>query len=103
MRHRQLRLEVTTRDLDAAEAALRAAGLSPARVVTDGAEAHLELHDPRSIEAPDEVARLLVAVGAPPTRLVVARESLEDHFIRLTGDRGDGVSGLPARGEGPAT
>ncbi len=83
-RHRQQRLEIGARDLDAAEEALRAAGRSPARVTTDGADLRLELRDRRSIEAPDEVARLLVAAGVPPTRLVVARESLEDHFIRLT-------------------
>ena len=84
-RHRQQRLEIGARDLDAAETALRAAGRSPSRVTTDGAEPHVELRDPHSIEAPDEIARLLVAAGVPPTRLVVARESLEDHFIRLTG------------------
>ena len=69
---------------DAAEAALRAAGpLARRAVATDGAGPHVELREPRSIEAPDEIARLLVAAGVPPTRLVVARESLEDHFIRL--------------------
>ncbi len=83
-RHRQQRLEIGARDLDAAEAALRAAGRSPTRVATDGADPHVELRDLSSIEAPDEVARLLVAAGVPPTCLAVARESLEDHFIRLT-------------------
>ena len=36
--------------------------------------------------------------GAPPTRLAIARESLEDHFIRLTGARRRGgiVSALRA-------
>ncbi len=71
------------RDLDRAEAALRSAGLSPARSRPDV----LELREPRALDAPDEVAVLLVAAGAPPTRLAVARESLEDHFMRLTGAR----------------
>ncbi len=84
-RHRDRRLEVAARDLDAAEAALRAEGLAPARVAGDGKAPLIELRETRAIEAPDEVARLLVAAGTPPTHLVVARESLEDHFIRLTG------------------
>ena len=43
---------------------------------------------PASLESPDDVARLLVAAGVPPTHLALARESLEDHFIRLTGTAG---------------
>ena len=83
--HRDRRLEVEARDLERAEASLRAAGFSPRwRRATDGSGA-LELREPRALEAPDEVAVLLVAAGVPPTHLVVARESLEDHFIRLTG------------------
>ena len=41
--------------------------------------------DVLAIEAPDEVARVLVAAGAPPVRLVVEQEDLEAHFLRLTG------------------
>ena len=82
--HRDQRLEVETRDLDLAEAALRTAGFAPRlRVVSDGPVV-LELREPRALEAPDDVAVLLVAAGTPPTRLALARESLEDHFIRLT-------------------
>ncbi len=82
--HRDLRLEVEGRDLERAEEALRAAGFSPRwRAATDGPLV-LELREPRALEAPDEVAVLLVAAGTPPTRLAVARESLEDHFMRLT-------------------
>jgi len=87
-RHRDPRLEVGARDLEAAEAALRAAGLSPARGGDDGRGSLVELRDARAIDAPDEVARLLVAAGVPPTHLVVTRESLEDHFMRLTGGQG---------------
>ena len=82
-RHRDRRLEVQARDLDRAEAALRSAGLSPARTRPDV----LELRDARALDAPDEVANVLVGAGAPPTRLAIARESLEEHFIRLTGAR----------------
>ena len=84
-RHRDRRLEVAARDLDRAEAALRSAGLTPTRGVPDGGSAILELRDSRALDAPDVVATVLVAAGAPPTRLAIARESLEDHFIRLTG------------------
>jgi ABC-2 type transport system ATP-binding protein len=83
-RHRDPRLEIGAVDLDAAEAALYAAGFAPGRQARDGGFAVLELREPRAIEAPDEIARLLVAAGAPPTRLALARETLEDHFIRLT-------------------
>jgi ABC-2 type transport system ATP-binding protein len=83
--HRDRRLEVGAHDLDRAEAALQAAGLAPTRRVLDDGRAILELREPRALEAPDEIAIALVAGGAPPTRLAVARESLEDHFIRLTG------------------
>jgi ABC-2 type transport system ATP-binding protein len=86
--HRDRRLEVGARDLDAAEAALRTAGLAPTRPAPDGGPARLELRDPSAIERPDDIARLLVAAGVPPIHLAVGRESLEDHFIRLTGDAG---------------
>ena len=87
--HRDRRLEVGARDLDTAEHALRAQGLAPVRTASDGDAARLELRDPRALECPDDVARLLVAAGVPPTHLAVARESLEDHFIRLTGSRAE--------------
>jgi ABC-2 type transport system ATP-binding protein len=84
--HRDLRLEVGAWDLAAAYEALRASGLSPTLRQSNGLAARLELRDPRAIECPDDVARLLVAAGTPPTHLALARESLEDHFIRLTGN-----------------
>ncbi len=83
-RHRDPRLEVGARDLDRAVAALRAAGLAPDRA---GGRPLLELREPRALSDPDEVARLLVEAGAAPTHLAIARETLEDHFIRLTGDQ----------------
>ncbi len=83
-RHRDPRLVVAARDLDAAAAALTAAGFAPVRPVLDEGTTVLEVRDPRAVAAPDEVARLLVASGAPPTHLAVTRESLERHFIRVT-------------------
>ena len=83
--HRDRRLEVGARDMEAAERALRAAGLSPTLAASNGSGPLLELRDARAIAAPDEIAGLLVLAGVPPTHLALARESLEDHFIRLTG------------------
>ena len=84
--HRDLRLEVEAKDVDGAESALRQAGLSPTRrVAAEGTPIVLELRDQRAVDAPEQVAVLLVGAGTPPTRLALARESLEDHFIRLTG------------------
>jgi hypothetical protein len=81
---------VEARNLDLAEATLRAAGLSPRRRLATGGPVVLELRESGVLEAPDEIAALLVAAGASPTHLAVARESLEDHFIRLTdGERGN--------------
>ncbi len=82
--HRDRRLQVGARDIEAAERALRAGGLSPSRGTNDGSGSLLELRDTRSIASPDEIAELLVKAGVPPTHLAVARETLEDHFIRLT-------------------
>jgi ABC-2 type transport system ATP-binding protein len=79
---RDRRLEVGAHDLGAAETALRAAGLTPQRRV-DG---RLELRDSVALEAPERIAEILVSAGAPPTHLALARESLEEHFMRLTSD-----------------
>jgi ABC-2 type transport system ATP-binding protein len=81
-RHRDVRLEVGAREPAAAEAALRQAGFLPGR--RDAQAAFLELREPRALAAPDEIARILVEAGSPPTHLALARETLEDHFMRLT-------------------
>ena len=79
---RDRRLDVETRDLVGAETALRAAGLTPERQ----GEGRLELRDAVALEAPERVAEILVAAGTPPSHLAIARESLEEHFMRLTSD-----------------
>ena len=81
-RHRDVRLEIGAREPAAAEAALRQAGFLPGRRGAQGA--FLELREARAIAAPDEIARILVEAGSPPTHLALARETLEDHFMRLT-------------------
>lgn len=79
---RDRRLEVEARDLGAAETALLEAGLTPQR----RGQGRLELRDPRALESPERVAEILVAAGVPPIHLAIARESLEEHFMRLTSD-----------------
>jgi ABC-2 type transport system ATP-binding protein len=79
---RDRRLEVGAHDLETAETALLAAGLTPQR----RGQGRLELRDPMALDAPDRVAEILVSAGVPPTHLAIARESLEEHFMRLTSD-----------------
>jgi len=80
-RRRARRLAVDARDRVAARAALEAAGYAVSLVGEDGS---FVLGEPRAVAAPDEVARLLVAAGTPPTRLTVEQDDLEQHFLRLT-------------------
>ena len=84
--HRDQRLEVGARHLDVAERELRAAGFAPRRRNARGSGTVLELREPRALDAPEDIATLLVRVGALPTRLAVTRETLEDHFIRVTSE-----------------
>jgi ABC-2 type transport system ATP-binding protein len=78
---RTRRLEIQTRDLTAARSILTNAAYGS--VTTQGES--LTLSDPRAVEAPDEIARLLVSAGAPPTHLAVVQENLEEHFLQLIG------------------
>jgi ABC-2 type transport system ATP-binding protein len=80
---RSRRLEVKTRNLEAAQSALAQAGFA-----VKASEGTLFLSEARAIDAPDEVATILVNAGTPPTRLAVAQEDLEAYFLRLTGERG---------------
>lgn len=79
---RSPRLEITARDLQAAQSTLAQAGYA-----VEVREGMIVLNEPRAINAPDDVAALLVSAGTPPTRLAVEIEELEDHFLRLTGER----------------
>jgi len=79
---RAQRLLVQARDLSAAQAALTAAGYS---VEKERASQALVLKDARAINAPEDVATVLVGAGTPPTHLAVEQENLEEHFLRLTG------------------
>lgn len=83
-RNRRKRLLLRTRNLDAACAALAAAGHIPA--ITEGSA--LALTDAAAIDCPDAIATLLVHAGTPPTELVVEEEDLEHFFLRLIGPDG---------------
>jgi ABC-2 type transport system ATP-binding protein len=82
-RLRRRRLEIEARDLERAERVLRAAVFEPLRA---GSREHpwLELSEQRALDRPDEIARLLVEGGVPPTRLAIEQEDIEEHFLRLT-------------------
>ena len=78
---RSRRLEIQVRDLEAAQSALIQAGFA-----VKTSEGAILLNEARAIDAPDEVATILVNAGTPPFRLAVEQENLEDHFLRLTGE-----------------
>ena len=77
---RAKRLEIQTRNLEAAQISLQSAGygfsIKGETIVLD---------DDHAIEHPDDIAHILVNAGTPPTRLAVEQENLEDYFFRLTG------------------
>jgi ABC-2 type transport system ATP-binding protein len=78
---RWMRLAVRARNLDGAKDALIQAGFA---VEMDPGKTTIFLREPRVIDAPDEVATILVNAGTPPIRLAIEQEDLEDHFLRLT-------------------
>jgi ABC-2 type transport system ATP-binding protein len=79
---RSCRLEIQARDLQAAHNVLTQAGFA---VTTK--DRTLVLNEARAIDAPEQVATLLVNAGTPPSRLAVEQEDLEDYFLRLTGEK----------------
>jgi ABC-2 type transport system ATP-binding protein len=80
-RNRRRQLLLRARDVEAARRVLSAAG-RPTEVLQDGT---LELRDASSLDRPDEVNRMLVQAGIPPTQLMVEEEELEQYFLRLVG------------------
>lgn len=84
-RNRQRRVLIGARDVAAAHTALAGVGLMATALPGD----RLALSDAAAIDRPDDVARLLVEAGAPPTRLLVEEEDLEQYFLRLIGVNGD--------------
>ena len=77
---RSKRLEIKARNLEAAQVCLQRAGY-PLRL-NDGM---ILIEDKQAIENPDDIAQIMTNAGAPPTRLAVEQQNLEDHFLQLTG------------------
>jgi len=77
---RARKLMVSARNLESAKQAILQAGY----VSTKMMDHSIWIDEPKAVEAPDEVARILVNAGTPPTRLVVEQENLEEYFLRLT-------------------
>ena len=50
----------------------------------------MELTDIKSVEYPEEIAKLLVNSGYPPKLLTVEKEDLENYFIRIIHDYNGG-------------
>ena len=71
--------ELDTDKLEAAQISLQSAGYKFA--LRDGT---MVIEQPHAIEHSDDIAQILVNAGAPPTRLAVEQENLEDYFLRLT-------------------
>ncbi len=81
-RSRRRRLLLRARDPEAARSVLALPDM-PAENLPDGCS---QLDQPACIERPDDIARLLVQAGVPPTQLLVEEEELEQYFLRLVGD-----------------
>ncbi|MCL4487982.1 MAG: ABC transporter ATP-binding protein [Chloroflexi bacterium] len=77
---RSRRLEIKVRNPKAAQHALVQAGYT---AKANGTK--IVLTQARAVDAPEEVATLLVNAGTPPARLAVEQEDLEAYFLRLTG------------------
>jgi len=80
-RNRRRRLLLRTRNVESAHRALTAAG-QLAQISQDGT---IELKSASAVERPDDINRLLVEAGTPPTQLLVEEEELEQYFLRLVG------------------
>ncbi len=79
---RSRRLEIKARNLEAAQSALAQAGFA-----VKASDSTIFLSEAHAIDAPDEVATILVNAGTPPTRLAVEQEDLEQYFLRLTEEK----------------
>ena len=79
----QPRLVVGLSSREVARAA--AAGLSAHWIEATGVDVTLTITDPRSVASPERVARLLVGADCPPRAMAVESDSLETHFLAVTG------------------
>jgi ABC-2 type transport system ATP-binding protein len=74
---RSKRLEVRARNLEGAQLSLQSAGYKLKNM-----DETIVLDDAYAVEHPDDIARLLVNAGTPPTRLAVEQQDLEEHFMQ---------------------
>ncbi|MBC7877944.1 MAG: ABC transporter ATP-binding protein [Anaerolineales bacterium] len=77
---RAKRLEVQVRNFEGAQISLQSAGY---KLTTQ--DKTITLEDDYATEHPDEIARILVNAGNPPTRLAVEQQNLEEHFMQIIG------------------
>ena len=77
---RAQRLEIKTRNLEAAQICLHSAGYK--YEIKDGV---IILNNQHAIDHPDDIAHILVNAGTSPTYLAVVQQNLEEHFMQLTG------------------
>ncbi len=77
---REHRLEIKVRDFAKAHTLLTRENYSA--TIKDDV---IFISDIRALEAPDEIARLLVNADMPPTHLAIKQQNLEEHFMQLTG------------------
>jgi ABC-2 type transport system ATP-binding protein len=77
---RSRRLEIKARDLTKAQSLLIRENYSA--TIHDQS---IFVNDARALEAPEEIARLLVHADTPPTHLAMEQQNLEEHFMQLTG------------------
>ncbi len=77
---RAKRLEVRARNFAEALTHLQSAGFKPGME-----DETILMEDSRAIEYPDDIARILVNAGTPPTHLAVVQQDLEEHFMQLAG------------------
>lgn len=54
-------------------------------IIADASGATVTTTDPRSVDRPEDVVRAMVAADCPPRGLAVASDSLETHFLAVTG------------------
>ena len=76
--HLMKKLCISTRDVQKMQSILVREGYSP--VISQ--EGFLEMTDEKAINAPDQIATLLVKENVPPTMLKIDEEDLESFFLR---------------------
>ncbi len=77
------KLRVDTRDNRGAASVLRKEGYA----VSSNGDGQMTVEDRKAMEAPENIASLLVNAGHPPLMLKIDEEDLESYFLRVIGSR----------------